>query len=161
MATIKKSIRTTQALQVIKHSTGGMTVSQACREVGIARSSFYYFIVHNPDAIASFQELERATNLLEITLILAKKVDILELFIQDALSSTTKPRDRLKIIKYMNERMDALEEKLQFYSRPDVGNLRDMLTGPTLVEETSRFSAFSPTAPTNTTSGSFNDSIIV
>ena len=154
MATIKKSIRTTQALQVIKHSTGGMTVSQACREVGIARSSFYYFIVHNPDAIASFQELERATNLLEITLILAKKVDILELFIQDALSSTTKPRDRLKIIKYMNERMDALEEKLQFYSRPDVGNLRDMLTGPTLVEETSRFSAFSPTTPTNTTSGS-------
>jgi len=64
-------------------------------------------------------------------------------------------------MKYMNERMDELEEKLQFYSRPDYGDLRNMLTGPKLVEETSRFSAFSPTIPSNTTSGSNNDSIIV
>ena len=161
MSSIKKSIRTTQALQVIKFSTEGMTVSQACREVGIARSSFYYFIEQNPDAIAGFQELEKATNLREIALILANKVDILELFIQDALANTTKPRDRLAIMKYMNERMDELEEKLQFYSRPDYGDLRNMLTGPKLVEETSRFSAFSPTTPTSTTSGSNNDSIIV
>ena len=161
MSSIKKSIRTTQALQVIKFSQEGMTVSQACREVGIARSSFYYFVYKNPDAIASFQELERATNLREIALILANNVDILELFIQDALANTTKPRDRLAIMKYMNERMDELEEKLQFYSRPDYGDLRNMLTGPKLVEETSRFSAFSSTTPANTTSGSNNDSIIV
>jgi ACT domain-containing protein len=161
MATIKKSIRTTQALQVIKHSTGGMTVSQACREVGIARSSFYYFIVHNPDAIASFQELERTASLRELALILANKIHIVELFMQDALADTTKPRDRLAIMKYMNERMDELVEKLQLYSRPDYGDLRNMLTGPKLVEETSRFSAFSPTIPSNTTSGSNNDSIIV
>ena len=50
------------ALQVIQHMNAGMTVVEACRELGIARSSFYYIVENNPEAIAEFQVIIDASN---------------------------------------------------------------------------------------------------
>ena len=46
----------------IQHMNAGMTVVEACREVGIARSSFYYIIENNPEVIAEFQVIIDASN---------------------------------------------------------------------------------------------------
>jgi ACT domain-containing protein len=58
MSSVKQAIRTNQALQVIQHSNDGMSIVEACQEVGIARSTFYYFVNTRPDAIATFQDMQ-------------------------------------------------------------------------------------------------------
>jgi len=82
MASIKKDIRTNQALQVIQHSNQGMTIIEACQEVGISRSTFYYFTSHNPDAIATFQEMQLVAEAQQFALILNNHFEILELVIR-------------------------------------------------------------------------------
>ena len=62
MKSLAKASRTSTALQVIQHMNAGMTVVEACREVGMARSSFYYIIENNPEAIAEIQDIINASN---------------------------------------------------------------------------------------------------
>ena len=40
----------------------GMTVSDACRECGLARSTFYDIMKRNPEAIAEIQEIVDTKN---------------------------------------------------------------------------------------------------
>jgi hypothetical protein len=62
MKPITKASRVNNALQVIQHMNNGMTVVEACREVGMPRSSFYYIVENNPEAIAEIQTLIDANN---------------------------------------------------------------------------------------------------
>lgn len=41
MRSIKQSIRTNQALMVIQRSTEGMSIVEACHEVGVPQCTFY------------------------------------------------------------------------------------------------------------------------
>ena len=140
MASIKQQVRTNRALQVIQHSNDGMTIVEACREVGIPRSTFYYFVNTNPDAIATFQEMQMVAALEQFALILANQVSILERVIQDGLADTTKPRQRLAIYKELVKRSDELMESLHVSRAQNTGDV-DFLNGPTLISAQSRFSA--------------------
>ena len=91
MASIKHKIRTNQALQVLQRSTDGSSIVEACQDVGIARSTFYYFVATHPDAIASYQAMEMVSTLEQLSIILENKLRILEQVIQDALSDKTTP----------------------------------------------------------------------
>jgi hypothetical protein len=46
-------------LQVIQHMHAGVTMFEACRIVGVPRSSFYYIMEKNPQAIAEMQSLKQ------------------------------------------------------------------------------------------------------
>ena len=74
MASIKHKIRTNQALQVLQRSTDGSSIVDACQDVGIARSTFYYFVATHPDAIASYQAMEMVSNLEQLSIILGNKL---------------------------------------------------------------------------------------
>ena len=119
-----------------------MSIIDACQEVGIPRSTFYYFVDHNPDAIASFQDLQMIAAIKQFALILENQTKVLEGIIQDGLATTTKPRERLAIYKYMVQRTDELMQRLQV-SRMDDQELEDILSGPKLVPGESRFAASS------------------
>jgi len=138
MTPIKKDIRTNQALQVIQHSHQGMSIVDACQEVGISRSTFYYFTSHNPDAIASFQEMQLAAAAQQFALIMDNQFGVLERVIQDALAETTNPRQRLAIYKHLGKRLDELSERLRSYN-PNSSTDGDFLTGPKLVPGKSSF----------------------
>ena len=140
MASIKQQIRTNRALRVIQHSNDGMTIVEACREVGIPRSTFYYFVNTNPDAIATFQEMQMLASLEQFAIILANQVAILERVIQDGLADTTKPRQRLAIYKELVKRSDEIMESLHMSRTHNSGDV-DFLNGPTLIPAQSRFSA--------------------
>ena len=140
MASTKQQIRTNQALQVIQNSNDGMTIVEACREVGIPRSTFYYFVTAHPDAIATFQEMQMVAAIKQFALILANQVAILERVIQDGLADTTKPRQRLAIYKGLVKRSDELMESLHVSRAKNTGEI-DFLNGPTLIPAQSRFSA--------------------
>ena len=51
MKDIAKTSRVNTAIQVIQHMNDGMTVVNACKEVGIPRSTFYDVVKKNPEAI--------------------------------------------------------------------------------------------------------------
>ena len=52
MSAITKASRVNTVLQVIQYMNNGMTVVEACQAVGMQRSSFYYIVKNNPEAIA-------------------------------------------------------------------------------------------------------------
>jgi hypothetical protein len=57
MKSLTKASRINAVTQVIQYMNSGMTVVEACREVGMASSSFYYIVEHKPRAIADIQAI--------------------------------------------------------------------------------------------------------
>jgi ACT domain-containing protein len=86
MKSITKASRINAANQVIQHMNSGMTVVEACREVGMARSSFYYIVENNPQAIADIQAIIDTNVREQLVLILQHRMEIFEKIIQDGLS---------------------------------------------------------------------------
>ena len=138
MKSITKASRINAVTQVIQYMNSGMTVVEACREVGMARSSFYYIVENNPQAITDIQEIINANNREQLVLILQHRMEIFERIIQDGLSEKTSPRARLAIYMKLTQLTDELMESLQIDETPDVGFL---LTGPKLVKVESRFAS--------------------
>jgi hypothetical protein len=62
MKSIIKASRINAVPQVIQYMNKGMTVVEVCIEVGIARSSYYYIVEKNPQAIADIQGIIDANN---------------------------------------------------------------------------------------------------
>jgi hypothetical protein len=92
-----------------------MTVIEACQAVGIARSTFYYIVIHHPEAIATFQEMQEAAQLQEIEMLLVSQIAVLEKVIEDALSDATKPRHRLAIYKELVKRTEELMREVKIH----------------------------------------------
>ena len=137
MKSIAKASRINAVTQVIQHMNSGMTVVEACREAGMARSSFYYIVENNPQAIADIQAIIDTNNREQLVLILQHKMEIFEKIIQDGLSEKTSPRARLAIYMKLTQLTDELMESLQ---REEASNVDFLLAGPKLVLAESRFS---------------------
>jgi hypothetical protein len=133
MVSVKKAIRQNQALQVIQHSTNGMSIVKACQEVGIPRSTFYGFCKRNADLVATFQQMQIESGMRQLALILGNQFDILECVIRDAFDDATTPRQRLAIYKYLIKRMDDLVETVHVNSGNDA-DIDELLKGPKLVQ---------------------------
>lgn len=113
MKGITKSSRVNSAIQAIQHMNNGMTVAEACRVVGIPRSSYYYILNNNPEAIAEIQDIIDSSNREQLGLILLSKTELLRKIIEDGLSNQTKPRDRLAIYSKLGQALDDLTRKMQ------------------------------------------------
>ena len=100
MKSLAKASRMNTALQVIQHKNPGMTVVEACQTVGMPRSSFYYIVENNPEAITEVQAIIDANNREQLGLIPLSKTEMLRKIIEDGIPDATKPKDRLAI--YIN-----------------------------------------------------------
>jgi len=138
MKSITKASRINAVTQVIQYMNSGMTVVDACREVGMPRSSFYYIVENNPRAIADIQAIIDVSNRDQLVLILQHKMEIFEKVIQDGLSEKTSPRSRLAIYIKLTQLTDELMDTLQ---RDEAPNVDFLLTGPKLVKAESRFAS--------------------
>jgi hypothetical protein len=138
MKSITKASRINAVTQIIQYMNSGMTVVDACREVGMPRSSFYYIVEHNPRAIADIQSIIDINNREQLAMILQHKIEIFEKIIQDGISEKTSPRARLAIYMKLTQLTDELMESLQREETPDIDFT---LTGPKLVLAESRFSS--------------------
>jgi len=141
MKSLTKASRMNTALQVIQHMNTGMTVVEACREVGIARSSFYYIIENNPEAIAEIQDIINASNREQLGLMLLSKNELLRKVIQDGLSDKTKPRDRLAIFLKLNDLIQQMTPNQQVDDELERQAHEFLKQGPPLVKVKSRFTA--------------------
>ena len=110
MNEITKSTRRDAVTRVLHSVQTGKSVSAACREVGIPRSSYYAFLDQNPEVLAEFQAMVKANTQMQLAAILANDTPILLRIIQDALADSTSPRDRLAIyIALQKMTADAVE----------------------------------------------------
>jgi ACT domain-containing protein len=117
MNDIAKTSRVNTAIQVIQHMNDGMTVVDACNEVGMPRSTFYDVVKKNPEAITEYQEIVEANAQHQLGLILFHKNEILQKVIEDGLSENIAPRERLAIYKTLNELEVGLTDALRIESQ--------------------------------------------
>jgi hypothetical protein len=150
MKSIGKTTRVNNALQVIQHMHSGMSVVEACRIVGMPRSSFYYIMVNNPDAFAEMQARIDANNREQLAMIQLSKTEMLRKIIQDGLSSDTKPKDRLAIYLKLSELDNKMSQALQVENEAD-NSIHELLKqGPKTSVQVSRYSATQTTITVDT-----------
>jgi ACT domain-containing protein len=141
MKAITKASRINTAIQVIQHMNNGMTVVDACQEVGVPRSTFYDIVKKNPEAIAEYQEIVEANARQQLGLILFHKTEMLQRVIEDGLSDNTAPRDRLAIYKALSELEGDLNRTLQIESQAAKEAHEFLKRGPMTSHKVSRLSA--------------------
>ena len=141
MKSITKASRINTALQVVEHMNNGMSVVDACDHVGLPRSSFYFIIKNNPEAIAEYQAIIEANTREQLGLILVSKTAILQKVIEDGLADNTKPRDRLHIYKTLSSLLDDLTRTLKIENEVEKEAKSFLAKGPRLSHQVSRFSA--------------------
>jgi len=61
----------------------GLSVKEACSEVGMPRSTYYYIIARDTDAIAIFKDMLTANQRERLWMILVNQVNILQRLIDD------------------------------------------------------------------------------
>ena len=119
----------------------GMTVTDACDEVGIPRSTFYDIVKKNPEAVAEYQDIVEANARHQLGLILYHKTEILNKVINDGLSDKITPRDRLAIYQALRELEGELHQALQI-EKSAAAEAHEFLTrGPTTRPQKSRLTA--------------------
>lgn len=89
MGTPARNARVNNAIQVIQQVNDGLTVTDACREVGIPHSTFYYTIKANPDAIAEYQDMITTNAREQLALVLLSRRAKLEKVVQNGLAEDT------------------------------------------------------------------------
>ena len=141
MKDIAKTSRVNTAIQVIQHMNDGMTVVDACKEVGIPRSTFYDVVKKNPDAITEYQEIVEGNARYQLGLILFHKNEILQKVIEDGLSDSIAPRERLAIYKALNELEGGLTDSLRIESQAAADAHEFLKQGPVTSQKVSRLTA--------------------
>jgi hypothetical protein len=148
MKALTKASRVNSAIQVIQHMNSGMTVVDACHEVGLPRSSFYDIVKKYPEAIAEYQEMVQANARQQLGLILSHKNEILHKVIQDGLSDDTSPRERLAIYKTLDELVGKLQNAMQIESEAAKAAHKFLRQGPMTSPKKSRLTATQTTMVT-------------
>ena len=128
----------------------GMTVVEACQEVGMPRSSFYYIMENNPDAFAEMQARIDANNREQLAMIQLSKTEMLRKIIQDGLSADTKPKDCLAIFLKLSELDNKMSQALQVENEAD-NSIHELLKqSPKTSMQVSRYSATQTTITVDT-----------
>ncbi len=141
MEALTKASRVNSAKQVMQHTNSGMTVTDACNEVGIPRSTYYHLINTYPEAMAEYNEMVEANDRHQFGLILSNKTQILEKIIEDALSDNTSPRDRLAIYKTLSELGEGISQTTRKQDQIEAAAQEFLKRGANTVRQKSRFIA--------------------
>jgi len=139
--------RKTEALQVLRHMSEGMTVIAACQEVGMDPRTFRKYLGDAKESGALFQEMLSQSSREQIGILLGYRGVILEKLMADALSPEADTKDRLAIFntfeKYLRQVMD--EERI---GAGDNAAAESVLAGPVFTPGKSRFSVTKTTTVT-------------
>ncbi len=139
----RRNSRVTRALDVIKLTEEGMTVVDACHEIGLPRSTYYFIIKSEREALSEYQLMKRAIQLEQILKILFSEDEILEKLIEKANSEDSSIKEIVSVLKYMDQKKEDLiqSQNLLEYDKDYVASI---LTGPKQVPGVSRFSTEPP-----------------
>jgi tRNA A37 N6-isopentenylltransferase MiaA len=143
MNEIRRNSRVSRALEVIKLTEEGMTVVDACQEVEMPRSTYYFIIKSEREALAEVQRLKRGSQISQLLSILIYKETILDNLLAKAKSEDATVREIVEVLKYIDKKLDELKESLN-HTEYDKDYAASILTGPKQVPGVSRFTSEPP-----------------
>ncbi len=135
---LANSARINSAIQVIERTFEGKSVSAACKEIGMPRSTFYDVCTRTPGVMAKIQEVIEAHAQEQLGLILSSKTAILQKVIGDGLSDDTTVKDRFAIYKALTELEERIIQSLQIESEAAAQAHEFLKQGPTISHQASR-----------------------
>jgi hypothetical protein len=141
MSSPAKASRETKVLAVIKLANEDLSISAACRKVGISRSSFYDFCNRSPEAIRILQDLMTQASRVELLEVLLTRTRLVDKLIKIALSDDIKPMELVAIFKETDRYLDKLLRFMRIEGGDNPEAAAEVLAGPVLVQGQSRFTA--------------------
>ncbi len=140
MASVAKTLRKNKALRVLEKTNEGLPVVQACKEVGMKRSTFYNLIDRDPQILIDFQEKLDEVRLQNLFLITISQTKLLERAIEKGFSDNAKLPDLIKLIQMLEDVGDKLAAGLRINTQGDDAIAKEILSGPVLRPSKSRLS---------------------
>ena len=117
----------------------GISIVKACRELGIARSTFYNICQAHPDIVANIQERLERSNREQLAAIIDTRMQVLNTILEEALAETTSPMERLAIFNAMEKLLEKLKRELRLDELANEEAAAEVLAGPILTPAKSRF----------------------
>jgi len=138
--TIAEGARENKALQVVQLANQGVSIVEACRQVGWSRSAFYAFQTDHPEFVLGLQKQMLDSTYEALLQILHNRVLLLQKVIADALREDTKSSERLATFRELEKHLETLAHYVRIDNRANSEAASDVLSGPVLVPGISRFS---------------------
>jgi len=129
MKTLAKTTRINRAMQVFRLANEGMSYVDACREVGMARSTFYAICDREPEVIGLLQDTLTETSREQLMMVLSKRVELLAQVIKDALAKETPLSVKLAAFKEIEKHLRYLSQFVRIEGGNDKSS-EEILTGP-------------------------------
>ena len=140
MSSPAKSSKETKVLAVVRLANEHLTISAACRKVGISRSSFYEFCNDEEKSYKLFQDMLTQSSRVALLETLITRTQLVEKLIRIALADDTKPTVRVAIFIATDRYLDKLMRFMRM-GGGDPEAAAEVLAGPILVPGVSRFTA--------------------
>lgn len=141
-----KDVRVAQVLEVMSlvFADPETRVDDACEKVGIAPSTYYYWVKKDPEALRAVREFLAETQKVELAFLSAAVTKINMNLATTAMSNDTEPADRLRIAKYLSNEAEKLQRTYQVTGGSE-GAAEFLRDGPKLEKKSSRFASMSVT----------------
>ena len=131
---------------VLQTMEEGTTITNACRQVGMPRSTFYSMIHQHPEILGQFQASLQLSSREQLMMIIGNRSRLLRELLDKANDSSTSIKDRLAIFKTMEAMLDKMVITLGIEIANN-GDASEVLSGPVLVPAQSRFAAVQVISP--------------
>ena len=127
-------------IQTVRLVSENMAVVEVYDAVSIPRSTFNYTLQHDPEAFEEYKGIERVKLFEQLVVTINAFRQVLDTVIQDAISAKTKLRERVAIMKFLDEQLDKLREQIVKSEQTKEANTV-VLSDPRQVRAKSRLSA--------------------
>ncbi len=101
------------AQQVLCKVSEGMSVTDACKEVGIPRSTYYAYLEKHPEIIPENKDALILLSRKRLGMFKYSQPEITKKLIDEALSDETSPRGRIALNKELERTSEKLEEEMR------------------------------------------------
>jgi ACT domain-containing protein len=138
--TTAQTIRENKVIQVMQLTNQGESVKDACKKVGISRSSYYEFQKDYPAFMHFLHQTLINSSMEQLVMILLSRVQLLQMVLEDGMKDDTKPMERLAIYKESEYQLEKLAATLRIDNPANTQAAMEVLAGPVLIPGKSRFS---------------------
>ena len=138
-----KTSRENRMMNVLRLTNENMTVTDACKKVGVSRSAYYDYLNREPESTQLFQDMLTQSSRVALFETLITRTQLVHKLIKISLADDTKPLELVAIFKVTDRYLDKLMRIMRMEGG-DSQAAAEVLSGPILVPGQSRMTAEYP-----------------
>ena len=139
-----KTSRENRMMNVLRLTNENMTVTDACKKVGVSRSAYYDYLNREPESTQMFQEMLTQSSRVALFETLITRRKLVDKMIRIALADDTKPLELVAIFRETDRYLDKLMRMMRMDGGSNPEAAAEVLSGPVLVPGQSRSTAEYP-----------------